>query len=330
MRLHVTGLRRLGIDDPLPPAAIPALANFIRSPRSHGLVEIVFDGSALSYDDVAPLAAAVKDNTTLARLCVGACNRRLYMPMRQSCQCFQPLTKMWGHDGASGHLGHIAPMLLRNRDMTTKVHKAALRSLVPARILLRAADVAADTSSEFSGSVPRVTAQPYRSNGFTVKRPVRSPPRVPAVLRLPKEALARILHFAADESALLTDEQVAVVLEHAADPAALSRLAREIGSNRADTVESRQVRVEWLSKGGFTWEREVAARLRLQAPPEKAPVPVKPLAVVRPPVQARTPSQTGGTVPRRPSQTQQQQPAPPPPTQQPLKSALKQPSSRGI
>ncbi|KAL1408629.1 hypothetical protein Q8F55_005442 [Vanrija albida] len=336
MRLHVTGLRRLGIDDPLPPAAIPALANFIRSPRSHGLVEIVFDGSALNYEDVAPLAAAVRDNTTLARLCVGACNRRLYMPMRQSCQCFQPLTKMWGHDGASGHLGHIAPILLRNRDMTAKVHKAALRSLVPARILLRAADVAADTSSEYSGNlstVPRVTAQPYRSNGFTVKRPVRSPPRVPAVHRLPREALARILHFAADETALLTDDQVEVVLEHAADPAALSRVAREIGAGSPDTVESRQVRVEWLSKGGFCWEREVAARLQRSPAPNKAQVPVKPLAHVRPPVQARTPSQTQTQHAPLPSQTnhqtklpaQQHQLRAPP---QPLKSALKQPSNR--
>ncbi|KAL1408630.1 hypothetical protein Q8F55_005443 [Vanrija albida] len=238
--LNVPGLRKLCVEDALPASAGVPLERFLRSPRSHGLVTIDLDGGFLHAKEVGRIADALRTaNRTVTRLCLSECylsQHRCVCDLRQN---------IWSERGDSRH-PYIQSIKLaedRNRFLTTRVRQAAVRALVPARILLRAR-----APEDYESSDSDQSADTYVSSTSSTTSLAGH------INKLPRAVVIRIVQFASRDPGALSGAQLARIVDHASDAESLKRVALALGSAAERGQSHNLARLEWLSRGGFFWE----------------------------------------------------------------------------
>lgn len=237
--LNIPGLRKLCVEDALPASAGAPLERFLRSPRAHGLVTIDLDGGFLHAKEVGRIADALRTtNLTVTRLCLSECylsQHRCVCDLRQN---------IWSERGDTRH-PYIQSIKLaedRNRFLTTRVRQAAVRALVPARILLRAR-----APEDYESSDSDQSAETFASASSTTSLAGH-------INKLPRNVVIRIIQFASRDPAALSGAQLARIVDHASDAESLKRVALAL-STAADRGQTHNLaRLEWLSRGGFFWD----------------------------------------------------------------------------
>lgn len=152
----------------------------------------------------------------------------------------------------------LPDLVLRNRFLTRRVRRAALRAIGPARILLHAqspsdeqtaARVLAEVSSVSSGSAD------------TIPRPFR-------LLELPPEVLNHIVRHCSQDPYALSGSQFARLRTEAASREELRKMVRlrkerlkGIWEKDERVVKEREVREGWLRRGKWDkWEQQSAGQ----------------------------------------------------------------------
>lgn len=223
-RLAVPQLRVLDFTGPyLPCEVVPALVDFLRSPRSHGLEYLIVptaNRSPLAHFS-AIIQALTEGNVTLKVVCDRSCGFEDYPPV--NCTCAHRRFKKQEHCMVARQTRAFNEVLDRNKHLAERVRRGALSSLVTARILYHA-------------------------------RPADSGPC--PIMDLPSEVLQNIAWFAShDPEPTLSESQFFKINKHASDRDTLAPMARiftEAASEGPGKLAS--ARDEWLANGGFWWE----------------------------------------------------------------------------
>ncbi|OCF32157.1 hypothetical protein I317_07118 [Kwoniella heveanensis CBS 569] len=267
--IHSPHLRQLQISTSNFPSSIASsIADYLRSPRSRDLEYLELNGNNLGEKGVAEIVDAVDENnfsiqalgllanqsTTLGAVTeidvendVGTeARERVLMADRESEQASMEY-----------QIHRRLPILLeRNRILTSRIRKAALKTLVPARIVLNALppsdeDIAQRVISDVS------TGSTY--SGFRL-------------LDLPEEVVQLIVRHSSGDSTAFSDDQWTRLRREATDKDSLQRSiqareerlkARGLGmgagsmGDRDERKEvDRQLREDWLRRGQWDrWER---------------------------------------------------------------------------
>lgn len=225
--LHMPTLRTLGIGIVLHPPLVAALSTFLHSPRSRGLQHLTLRGTGddalVPVRDLEILVPALVANGTVRMLHHG--NSRT----------------IHGRDAESFPFGHGFPgfahpetrilmrllgVLARNGAFLWPARRAAVRALMPARVILRHVD--------YGELAP------------------------PPITRLPGHVTAQILRHVSGDSEVFDSAQWDKLFEAAADPQNLKRLAFAV--TRLDLTTGlgfKAVMALWLDSGGF-WPRSLS------------------------------------------------------------------------
>ncbi|KAL1412352.1 hypothetical protein Q8F55_000096 [Vanrija albida] len=222
--LDVPTLRILSIGFALLPTAVAALASYLHSSRARGLQHLILrgtDGDALPLHDLELLLPAIASTGTVRMLQHGAART------------------VHGHDADAFPLGGAFPgfshpearlltrmlgALARNGAFLWPARRAAVRALVPARVILR------------HGGQPR-----------------------PGIARLPAHVLLDIARRVSGDPEVFDTAQWSKLLDAARDPDGLKRLAWAV--TRLDLTKGlgfKAVMAMWLDSGGF-WPRSGSA-----------------------------------------------------------------------
>ncbi|WOO81860.1 uncharacterized protein LOC62_04G005376 [Vanrija pseudolonga] len=225
--LHIPTLRTLAIGFILPPPLVTSLATFLRSPRSRGLQHLTLHGrgedALLPVPDLEILVPALVANGTVRMLHHGN-SRTIHVRDAESFP--------FGH-GFPGFshpetriLMRLLGVLARNGAFLWPARRAAVRALVPARVILRHVNFAE----------------------------LASPP----ITRLPGHVLAQILGLVSGDSEVFDAAEWSKLFAAARDPDHLKRLAWAV--TRLDLTAGlgfKAVMALWLDSGGF-WPRSLS------------------------------------------------------------------------
>ncbi|WOO82934.1 uncharacterized protein LOC62_04G006414 [Vanrija pseudolonga] len=245
---------------------VPPIVEFLKSPRSFGLESLVMSGRSLTAADLSAIVDAVRDfNPTLSAVNMCECkSKRL-----ASCACHG-----LGDDGEAWdrQVRRLAVYLERNAILTKRVRRAAVRSLVLARVVAGGRSVggvangsAGDEVNGANGSVANRTGNDIHkaaTNGAGADADAHTRAAPFPLLELPPHLRANIIRHASADPLALTDEQWSKLLSHVEDPASLGRLAAGVCEARTAGITFPLALGEWLGNGGFWWKHRVPVAWR--------------------------------------------------------------------
>lgn len=247
----------------------PAIAAYLRSPRSRNLESLELNGNRLGLVGVREIVDAVEnDNFTIKHLGLFANDpvRRTRLNEDESeeqaaIEAEDERTEEEKHNEEAGiHYqvhDRLPPLLERNRTLTRRVRRAALRCLPVATIVLNARPlpVTENTARQIIEDVS--SSYNPRTDGFN--RTFRPFP----ILEFPEEIVHLILRHCSRDPWALTDSQFAQIRRVAMDRNALKAVARVVKARRETCVwgeeeaAERAVRDEWLQRQRWDkWELE--------------------------------------------------------------------------
>lgn len=250
------------------PGLAPSIAAYLRSPRSRRLELLELNGNHLGLLGVREIVDAIENgNFTIKHLGLVANESLPPRPHREGgddngadedeeSESSEPEDRRSAEEklaeerALSYEVHERLPVLLeRNRVLTRRVRRAAVRCLAPARILLNAQPIVVDDLTtdrqvieEVSSNRTHLRPQPFR------------------LLSLSEEVLHLVIRHTSGDATALSDSQWVRLRTEAGDRESLRRAARSLENKlrRAYTIEERQgagreLMEEWLMKG--KWDR---------------------------------------------------------------------------
>ncbi|KAL1408874.1 hypothetical protein Q8F55_005688 [Vanrija albida] len=244
----------------IPWGCAPAIAEYVRSPRSRGLKVLELNQNRLGRRGVALVLDAVEAaNFSLLHigLMVNDRRRKRRGPRRfpaspSDTESDSDSAEHLDNSSLAYQLDKRVPVLqFRNEALTNRVRRAAARAIAPARVILRARP---PTATETGARIMREASRDAR-------------PAVPfPLLDLPPEVQVQIARHCSRDATALSEAQWTRLRMRAADPDDLRNAARRMAAacvdvqlgkaTRAQRRERvREVRDEWLVSGGWEcWE----------------------------------------------------------------------------
>jgi len=244
----------------LPTSAAETIATFLASPSARRLEYLELNGNRLGADGVRTIVDAV-EQSHFGIVQVGLLANEEYSRSTAEDED-TPETPREGYDPEQEakqlrHLVHerLPELLFRNRYVTRRIRRAALRIIGPARILLHAQPLSdEDTASRIMTEVSATTSNTPSAN---TNRPF-------PILDLPPEVLNHVIRHCSQDPYAFSSKQYAMLRMQAADRDELGRSVRlrkdrmkGIYSREEKDAKEREMRDEWLRKGGWDkWENE--------------------------------------------------------------------------
>ena len=262
--LHATRLTTLHLSTcSIPYDASASIASYLSSPRGRNLETLELNGNQLGPRGVRRLVDAVESyNFTLKQLGVFSNDVTPQVPIEvDDDQGFADIPPGGlAEEGRtrdevrqdesilSYQIHHRLPVLLvRNRDLTRRIRRAALRALAPARIILNARPPSDQEVAK------RIIQDVGEGKGLSAFR----------LLDLPGEVIYHVVRHTSQDPVAFTSGQFAKLRQYAEDRDGLVKMARGIKERLAkadwgdETRVLWQVREEWLRRGGWDkWEME--------------------------------------------------------------------------
>ena len=239
----------------VPYDASPQIASYLSARRSRNLETLELNGNQLGPRGVRRIVDAIEtSNYTLTRLGVFSNDITPQIPLEPDDQGFADVpvgveeernTDEIRQDESilSYQVHHRLPLLLqRNRNFTRRIRNAALRALVPARILLHSRP----PSDEETAKRVMDDIGENRELGNTFR-----------LLDLPREVVYNIVRHTSLDPTAFSSGQFARFRSYAEDRAGLAHMGsvmRERMAKASWGEESRavwQIREEWLRRGGW-------------------------------------------------------------------------------
>ncbi|GFZ48506.1 hypothetical protein JCM24511_06254 [Saitozyma sp. JCM 24511] len=270
------------------PGLAPSIAAYLRSTRSRRLELLELNGNHLGLSGVREIVDAVeRGNFTIKHLGLVANESLPPRPHREGgddivdgadedeqSESPEPEDRRSAEEklaeerALSYEVHERLPVLLeRNRVLTRRVRRAAVRCLAPARILLNAQPIVIDDLTTARQVIEEV------SSNRTHLRPQPFP-----LLSLPEEVLHLVIRHTSGDATALSDSQWVRLRTEAGNRESLRRAARSLESKlrRAYTIEERQgagreLMEEWLMRG--KWDRWELDRPATPAEVDSAPGP---------------------------------------------------------
>jgi hypothetical protein len=243
----------------LPPSA-EAISDFLKSPRSRSLEYLELNGNNLGAEGVRKIVDAVEESH-FGILQVGVLSNEEW-PRSNVNDDDDPELGPEGFDSEQEgkllrHLVHerLPDLIFRNRYVTRRVRRAALRTIGPARILLHARPPSdEDTASRI---MEEVSAVSLTCSASPTSRPF-------PILELPPEVLNLIIRHCSQDPHAMTESQYARLRSQAENRDELTKLVRlrterlkGIFSHDEQVRKEREIRDEWLKRGKWDkWERQ--------------------------------------------------------------------------
>ncbi|WVO21919.1 uncharacterized protein IAS62_003239 [Cryptococcus decagattii] len=236
----------------LTPEAAPAIAEFIRSPRSKSLECLLLNGNQLGGTGVIQIVDAIEDdNRSLMMVGLLANHHSKARADDGSVRELPGLVTANQEEGEQleYQVHRRLPALLdRNRILTRRVRTAASRAISPARIILNALPPSTEATAQRVISDVSSGASPY--NSFRL-------------LDLPGEVIHLIVRHASGDPGALSEGQFTRIKQEAVNRSALKAWSRKrIELLRGKSImEEKDAIVElkelWLRAGRWDkWERE--------------------------------------------------------------------------
>jgi hypothetical protein len=244
----------------LPPSCVPAIVEFLRSPRSQKLGVLELNANALGRLGVTAILDALESaNYSVYRIGLSANNAapaRANSPLSDSENedVWRETHGVWESDEAmsrddprsmSNQINNRVPALQsRNAELGRRVRNAASRTIAPLRMIVNAR---APSDAE--------TAQRVLADAAPDAAP---PPHFP-LLELPPEVQLVIARHASQDADALSDDQWARLVSHAKDPASLGKMAARMKRAQqsvqfgARNYREQEVREAWLGEMGCEW-----------------------------------------------------------------------------
>lgn len=244
----------------IPPACVPAICAFIRSPRSQHLGVLELNGNALGRLGITMILDAIDaGNFSISRIGLFANNATPKLGSDSGSDFDEDIwrerNQVWESDenmdpadprSMATQIERRVPQLQkRNGELTRRVRKAAATVIAPTRIILHARE---PNASEVAA---RVLADTEESRSSTPVFPL---------LELPAEVRLHIARHCSGDAYALSDAQWARVRAHAAERGSVANLGRRMRSATgkaepgvAQMYKGWEVKAEWLEEMGCEW-----------------------------------------------------------------------------
>lgn len=243
---------------------VPAIVEFLKSPRSFGLESLVISGRSFTASDLSAVVDAVRDfNPTLGAVNMCECKSKRLAAC--ACHGLADAGEAWDRQ-----VRRLAVYLERNAILTKRVRCAAVRSMVLARIVARgrSADGAVNGSAghHLNGTNGKATnGTKGIANGIhKVTNGTHTPahPTPFPLLKLPPHLRLNIIRHASEDPLALTEDQWSALFSHVDDPGSLARLAAGVREAHTAGITFPLALGEWLGDGGFWWKHRVPVAWR--------------------------------------------------------------------
>ena len=228
----------------------PSIASFLASPRSRSVQSLVLNGNYLGAHGVKSIVDAVENsNFTITHLGLLS-NDLTEDPTRTDDPVIRSEEEKRLHESILSYNIHqrLPPLLERNRVLTKRVRKAALRMLAPARIILNA-DVPTDAETA------RRAIEAVQTGQITAHF---------RLFDLPKEVIYTVVRHLSGDRDALSSAQLSRLIHEAEDRESILKMKRHIDIRikkapwgEAEKVKQ-NVKEDWLRRGGWDkWEVEI-------------------------------------------------------------------------
>lgn len=244
----------------LPPACVPAICAFIRSPRSQHLGVLELNGNALGRLGITMILDAIDTgNFSISRIGLFANNATPKLGSDSGSDFDEDIwreqNQVWESDenmdpsdprSMATQIERRVPQLQkRNGELTRRVRKAAATAIAPTRMILHARE---PTAAEVA---TRVLADTEEGGSSSPVFPL---------LELPTEVRLHIARHCSGDAYALSDAQWAKVRSHAEERKSIANMGRRMRSatGKAEPGVAQQymgweVRGEWLAEMGCEW-----------------------------------------------------------------------------
>ena len=242
----------------LPPKAADCIAKFIAGSHSRNLVYLELNGNHLGAESVRTIVDAI-ESSNYGLIQVGLLANEEYPRTTgeddetrvQPREDYDPV-----HEAKQlHHLVHerLPELMFRNQFLTRRIRRAALRTLVPARILLNAQPLSdEDTAKHVMAEVAAVSAHSTTPTPSTFR-----------ILDLPPEILHLVIRHCSQDPYALSERQFVQLRTHAEGKENLGRIVKRrkermvgIFSDEEEKEKEREMRDDWLRSGRWDkWEQ---------------------------------------------------------------------------